>query len=135
MPAEQDALEAVDRYERFIERILEMAWNGSLDGGDVQDEAEKRGVIAAIEGGYNPEEHYDQSGYLEPGDKFYRQIPDVSVVPTLRSTASRLAEAEKLLVRVDEQFDLPRESYAATEWDALKAIRAFLSAPSPGEGE
>jgi hypothetical protein len=60
-----------DRLRRFAETMMQDAWSGGCDGGDVQDAAEQQGVIVPVEGGYDPEKHHDPSGCCEPGDTFY----------------------------------------------------------------
>ena len=49
---------------------------GDLDGGQLQDLAEKAGVLVPVEGGYNPEIHGDADyNGAEPGDEWFMMIP------------------------------------------------------------
>jgi hypothetical protein len=43
---------------------------GDIDGFQMQDMAEASGVLVAVPGGFNPEEH-DDNGESEPGDPYF----------------------------------------------------------------
>ncbi len=56
--------------ERFVRDIIKQSWNGSsdVDGGWLQDEAERRGFIVRVV--YDPEKHGDIED-VDPGDYAY----------------------------------------------------------------
>ena len=59
-------------WEGFSKAVMEH-WPGyDLDGGDLQDLAEKFGLITPVEGGFDPDKHHDDDHYgAEPGDPWY----------------------------------------------------------------
>lgn len=69
-----------DRLAKFFDAMMENVWDRSdPDGGDIQDLAEKFGLIERVD--FNPDVHDDYYGVgLEPGDDWFQIAPDVRSV-------------------------------------------------------
>lgn len=69
--------DAITAYARLGAAVMEF-WPeaADIDIGDLQDMAIKAGVLKAVPGGFDPEEHEDTCGYgAEPGDEWFMRIP------------------------------------------------------------
>mgnify|MGYP003657416314 CR=1 FL=1 len=56
----------------FAREIIRGAWEGdSFDGAEIQEMAEKHGLIVKEPGGFDPAKHKDRYGDAEPGDEWY----------------------------------------------------------------
>jgi hypothetical protein len=53
---------------------------GDIDGFQMQDMAEASGVLVAVPGGFNPDEH-DGNGESEPGDPWFFMIKHPALIP------------------------------------------------------
>lgn len=61
----------------FANECLNASWGGwDLNGGDVQDTAERLGIIETV--AFNPAVHYDRHGLTEPGGKWFVFTPAVA---------------------------------------------------------
>lgn len=58
-------------WEAFGKAIMEAWPECGVDGFDVQELAERHGIIVEVPGGFDPEIHSDPLGVCEPGDAFY----------------------------------------------------------------
>lgn len=66
----EEGREKLAEFARLM--IGEVSWAGSsIDGGDIQDRAEKLGLIAPVPGGYDPDKHGPNDYDAEPGDIWY----------------------------------------------------------------
>ncbi len=60
-------------WEAFGKAVMKEWPESGLDGFDLQDLAEKHGLIEIIPGGFNPLVHVDQFGCADPGDKWFER--------------------------------------------------------------
>ena len=61
-------------FEAFSKDIMSEWPEGfDIDGGDLQDKAIKHGLLYPVEGGFDPEKHWDTHGCAEPGDPWFMQ--------------------------------------------------------------
>ena len=68
-----EQLKALEEFARWA--ISEGAWQGGdLEGFEVQEKAEKLGLIVEEPGGYDPKRHGPHD-YAEPGDTFFVYAP------------------------------------------------------------
>lgn len=63
------------RLALFLASVCEMSWTGDVDAADVQEEAERLGLITKEP--FDPATHHDPSGVAEAGDTFYVIASDV----------------------------------------------------------
>ena len=114
-----EALEAVERYEKFIDMVLAAVWNSTCE---MQDEAEECGIIAPVEGGYDPEKHASEhADCLEPGDPFYMQVPEYSVMPTLRAAVEERDKLEEVGNDVLDDLTIAQNANAALRSELASA--------------
>ena len=67
----------IERLAAFAEELISDCWFGNPDGADIQDAAEKHGLIK--EAVYDPEIHGEPTdAYEEPGDLFYELADDLA---------------------------------------------------------
>lgn len=66
-----------DRLAKFFDHMMEVVWEHSdPEGADIQDIAEKLGLIQRVD--FDPNIHSDHYGIgLEPGDDWFQLAPDI----------------------------------------------------------
>lgn len=65
-----DPWASVEVLVHFGRWVLQHSFEGlSIDGGDAQREALRRGLLVEVPGGYDPEKHGEQDA--EPGEVWY----------------------------------------------------------------
>lgn len=120
-----EALEAVGRYEKFIGIVLEAVWSGSCE---MQDEAEECGIIAPVDGGYDPEEHAsDHADCLEPGDLFYMPVPATSPLPALRRAVEERDAWKAKFLSVGRSLEISTRNDDESR-ALIRTLRASLAA-------
>jgi hypothetical protein len=69
-------------WEAFGREVMDAWPEGGIDGFDLQDLAEKHGIILSVPGGFDPDKHNDDGYGLESGDPWfernYRRAPEDS---------------------------------------------------------
>ena len=73
----------VERLRKFAEHALgQYCWGyAEPDGADLQEEAERLGLIVEVEGGFDPEKHHDNTGCAEPGCGWYEVAWSAALTP------------------------------------------------------
>ena len=61
-------------FEAFARELMR-GWpdDGGIDGFNLQDMAEKHGLLRAVPGGFDPDVHDDMGWGLEPGDRWFER--------------------------------------------------------------
>jgi hypothetical protein len=75
-------VEALRKWAALGMAVME-GWpeGGDLDGFQLQEMAEKAGVLYPVPGGFDPAVHTDQYGGAEPGDDWFMIIPRAALTP------------------------------------------------------
>jgi hypothetical protein len=78
-------------FADFGHRMLE-DWeqHGDVDAGDRFERARMSGVLKSIEGGYDPEKHYDTEGFADAGDPWYETTPPSASMIEYRSSLQQI---------------------------------------------
>lgn len=99
---ERDALMAF--AQAVVKSTLWGHYIDDLDGGDVQQWALDHGVMREVEGGFDPDSHFDDSGCAERGDTWYEFTDEVEWdtdrIRVLKQ--ARAADAERVQRIYDE---------------------------------
>ena len=62
------------RLAIFASWVIRAAWDDSeIEHAEIQDRAEKLGLIVSVEGGYDPDKHGDDD-FAEPGDPYFELV-------------------------------------------------------------
>lgn len=59
-------------FEAFAKEIMERWPECGVDGFELQELAERHGLIESVPGGFDPAKHVDRYGDAEPGDPWMR---------------------------------------------------------------